>query len=290
MLPALNAVPLRASLSPDPRLSALLSTQSNLDIEDRPELGPLVHWRGNNALPIHRWYKYREGYSPELIDTLNLGNRILDPFAGSGSIMVGAAQSGRESVGIDVSPLATFIAKVKVTALSNGQIKSAEKFLERSSDLTKNQQWPVPALKIAHKLFEPQILDTLQRVRTGLESWTDDSAVRDFLLLAWVSILESVGSYFKEGNGIKYRNKKRGASGYSLRTEGVWQLARFGADQEAFTLNAFTRQLGQMIEDANLVWGKQSSWKPQSIYTGSAAARMPELKTESFDSVVFSPP
>jgi site-specific DNA-methyltransferase (adenine-specific) len=73
-------------------------------IEPRLDLGPFVHWRGNAASPMHRWLRYREAYSPELIEKLQLGNRILDPFSGCGSIPIGAAIRGRSALGICAAP------------------------------------------------------------------------------------------------------------------------------------------------------------------------------------------
>lgn len=274
----------------DTQHNLLQHAQAGFEISERPDLGSLVHWRGNAVLPIHRWYKYREGYSPELIEKLNLGEKILDPFAGSGSIMVGAAQLNRESVGIDVSPLATFITKVKVTPLAHTQIASLRDFLERLSNISDLDPWPLPALKISHKIFEPAILETLLRLRRAIDVWLEDEEVHDFVLLAWISILESVGSYFKEGNGIKYRNKKRGSDGYSVRTEGIWQRERFGEDQRAFTLETFSHHLSQMIRDAENAWVDSPTWKKQVIHTGSALNILPKLPDESFDSVIFSPP
>src|SRR3954447_12166183 len=94
----------------------------------RPELAALVHWGGAAAQPIHRWFRYREGFSPALITELGLGHRILDPFCGSGSIMVGAAQQGRASVGIDVNPLAAFVSRVKLSPLPAADVAAAGVF------------------------------------------------------------------------------------------------------------------------------------------------------------------
>ena len=97
----------------------------------RPELAGLVHWGGGGALPIHRWFRYREGFSPALIRSVRLGQRILDPFCGSGSIMIGAAQQGRSSVGIDVNPLAAFVARVKLSPLSEHDVAAARRLPDR---------------------------------------------------------------------------------------------------------------------------------------------------------------
>ncbi|HVW34849.1 MAG TPA: SAM-dependent methyltransferase, partial [Acidimicrobiia bacterium] len=97
----------------------------------RPELAGLVHWGGGGGLPIHRWFRYREGFSPELIGALDLGRRILDPFCGAGSILVGAALQDRAGVGVDVNPLATFVARTKLTPLPPADLGAARAFLEQ---------------------------------------------------------------------------------------------------------------------------------------------------------------
>ncbi len=61
---------------------------------DRSDLSSFVNWKGNAEAPIHRWLRYREAYSPHLITKLALGRRILDPFCGCGSIMIGSAENG----------------------------------------------------------------------------------------------------------------------------------------------------------------------------------------------------
>lgn len=255
-----------------------------------PELSGLVHWRGNQDLPLHRWYKYREGYSPALIDALKLGERILDPFSGSGSIMVGAAELGLRSTGIDVNPLATFVTGVKLTPLSSAQLAQAEKFASRVATLPLSASaWPPPALTISANMFEPEIEKTMLQIRAQIREFETDPVLHNFLLLAWIAVLETVGSYFKEGNGIKYRKKKRARDAYENHVDGVWQLKRFGADQRSFALGKYVEHLSMMVDDGRQSWAG-TQWKHQEIYTGSANVVMPTLDSQSFDSVVFSPP
>ncbi|MCA1842618.1 MAG: site-specific DNA-methyltransferase [Actinobacteria bacterium] len=267
----------------------LESVDHDLLAPARPDLAALVHWGGAAARPIHRWFRYREGFSPALITELGLGHRILDPFCGSGSIMVGAAQQGRASMGIDVNPLATFVSRVKLAPLSDAEIVASTKFLagfERA--VQRAGPWPVPALRIAPKVFEPRIGDAVLRLRTLLEERAISRAQRDFLLLAWLSILQDVGSYFKEGNGIKYRNRKRRRDGYVARPDGVWQLERFGADQAAFVWAAFQAKLSEMLADVP-AWHR-GNWRGQRVIAGNALEEAGQLGAGSFDSVLFSPP
>jgi DNA modification methylase len=260
------------------------------DVSNWPELSALVHWRGNQELPLHRWYRYREGYSPALIDALRLGDRILDPFSGSGSIMVGAAELGLRSTGIDVNPLATFVTAVKLTPLTTAQLDRAESFAHRMADLSlTTEAWPMPGLAISGNLFEPDIAVAMLQVRARMSELEDDETLHNFVLLAWIAVLETVGSYFKEGNGIKYRKKKRARDAYENHVDGVWQLKRFGPDQRAFALGKYVEHLIMMVGDGRQSW-TGDHWKDQQILTGSANQVMPTFEAESFDSVVFSPP
>ncbi len=256
----------------------------------RPDLASLVNWRGPSTMPIHRWLRYREGFSPLLIEALGLGDRILDPFAGSGSIMVGAAQQHRSSVGIEVNPLAAFAARVKLTPLADAELAATEDFAARLAALVAAASpAPLPDLKIAGKVFEPEIVEVLLKLETAIESFDAGPRVRDFLWLARLAILEEVGSYFKEGNGIKYRNRKRLKEGYVPRVDGIWQAERFGSDQRAFTLGAFSRQLSAMMADAT-TWKQSTSWSEQKVLSGSCVTEMVRLGADEFDSIVFSPP
>jgi len=255
----------------------------------RPDLAGLVHWAGAATQPIHRWFRYREGFSPALITELGLGHRILDPFCGSGSIMVGAAQQGRSSVGIDVNPLAAFVSRVKLSPLRDSDVVATTAFLGGFEAAVGGvEPWPTPALRIASKVFEPRILDAVLRLRALIEHRAGSTAQRDFLLLAWLSILQEVGSYFKEGNGIKYRNRKRLKDGYVARPDGEWQSERFGADQEGFVRTAFRAKLTGMLADVP-AWHR-GNWSRQRVIEGNALEETAQFGAGSFDSVVFSPP
>lgn len=257
--------------------------------EERRELASLVNWREGHKLPIHRWLRYREGFSPGLIAALKLGENILDPFCGSGSIMLGAAQLSRSAVGIDVNPLAAFASRVKLSPLTAVEVEQVRAFhASIASVLGTVAPSAPPKLKIVEKVFEPEILDTLLTLRAAIDQCPGTDAMRNFLHLAWLSVLEPVGSFFKEGNGIKYRNRKRLRVGYELRPDGAWQLARFGSDQRAFVLERFQRQVAEMLSDV-CEWGR-GTWRRQQVIEGNSIEETAKLDDGSFDSVVFSPP
>lgn len=272
-------------------LAALLrEINATAAFQPRPDLASFVNWRGNATAPVHRWLRYREAYSPHLISKLSLGERILDPFCGCGSILIGAAQEGVTSAGIDINPLAVFAARVKLTPLSPAQLRGVREFLDGfGASVPGATPWPVPPLGIAAKVFEPEILRTLLQTRAVIEDrFSSDPGCRDFLHLAWVAILQGVGSYFKEGNGIKYRNRKRLKSRYVRREEGLWQEQRFGPDQRKFVLESFLDHARMMLGDTPH-WS-QGRWREQLVIEGNVLQMDQLLDGRTFDSIVFSPP
>lgn len=268
----------------------LAELDQSLTLRDRPDLRSLVNSSDAAGIAVQRWFPYREGYSPSLVGALDVGSRILDPFCGCGSTMLGAARLGRQSLGIDINPLATFAANVKFAPLTRGQVARVRSFAEAFRlQVDLHERWPLPALRITRKVFEPAILDALLRLRTAVEHAANgDERIRDFLLLAWIAILEDVGSYFKEGNGIKYRNRKRLKTGYVRRPEGVWQRERFGANRHEFVYRRFEKQLTLMLSDVG-TWA-EGSWSEQRVVQGNALELEELVKAERFDSVLFSPP
>ena len=70
----------------------------------------------------HRFYTYPAGFSPVFVEaaiqSLSKNDLILDPFMGGGTTLIEALRAERKVVGIDLNPMATFVAKVKTAKLS----------------------------------------------------------------------------------------------------------------------------------------------------------------------------
>ena len=88
--------------------------------EDRFELRRQVTYVPSKGTPIQRWFKYKEGFSSALVKTFleefqaSHTDRIFDPFVGSGSTVLTARQLGYGAWGVDILPVAVFVAQVKL--------------------------------------------------------------------------------------------------------------------------------------------------------------------------------
>ncbi|MEI9864897.1 MAG: DNA methyltransferase [Limisphaerales bacterium] len=83
----------------------------------------------------HDFYRYPARFSPlfarEIIKAYTKpGEVVLDPFCGGGTTLLEAMSQGRRAAGIDVSTLATFIARTKTTPLSSQDSQAIEKWCD----------------------------------------------------------------------------------------------------------------------------------------------------------------
>src|SRR5437660_12914658 len=72
------------------------------------------------ALPVHRWFRYSAGFSAlwvrDLIEREKKHGRhqVLDPFAGSGTVVLEGENCQVESIGIESHPFVSRIAQAKL--------------------------------------------------------------------------------------------------------------------------------------------------------------------------------
>lgn len=262
--------------------------QSEFDVVSKPELAPAVHWTPAADYPVHRWFRYREGFSPVLFDYFQESNARLDPFCGCGTTLLSSSNQGIESYGIDLNPLATFVAKVKTRRYTERDRREFTKFAGQfASGWRSYSPAPCPPYKLLSKLFQPESLEVLLRLKAAIDRVTNVK-VRNLLLLAWLSIIEDSSNVFKEGNGLKYRNKLRRPGKYITIPDKIWMPRYFGDDIPAFVIKLWRSKCTEVADDMLLVEG--SIQIEPSIRTGTCF----EFDNINFgrkvDLAIFSPP
>jgi hypothetical protein len=267
---------------------ALNKLEKNLPIVQAPELGATVHWTPSENLPIHRWFRYREGFSPYLLEHFAGAKHRLDPFCGCGTTLVDSAIRGVHSYGIDLNPLATFIARTKTKHYTN---EDRRLFTKHSTDILNNYKSckPIdaPSFPLINKLFFQENLDTLLRMKTYI-SFVDHTKVKNLLFLVWLSILEQSSNVFKEGNGLKYRNKRRKPGKYITIPDTEWVPKYFGKNIPLFIENLWKYKCNQVIEDM-AAFRIPSGYAPQ-VRTGSCLEARNLDFDKPIDLAIFSPP
>lgn len=85
---------------------------------------PCVSALDSAGYPRHRWYFFKEGFSPAIVDfaiddaELQPGSLVVDPFCGSGTVPLQAGLRGFRGYGIEVNPFLAFVARTKLLSCS----------------------------------------------------------------------------------------------------------------------------------------------------------------------------
>jgi len=160
--------------------------------------------------PIHRWYYYKEGFSPSMVEDFVKGNHkesiVIDPFCGGGTTLLVCMIRGIPSIGLEVNPFSSFLARVKTRIYEKNDIKSFQKHIDKIRTLRGKSSINPPKMSMINRLFEPYVLEGLLFYKEHITNISDEeSKVRDLLMLGWLTILESVSNYRKGGNGLKLK-------------------------------------------------------------------------------------
>jgi hypothetical protein len=105
-----------------------------------------------DALPVrgltHNFYRYPARFSPAFvratIETFTMpGDLVLDNHVGGGTTLVEALARGRDAIGVDISPLAEFVATVKTTIYSEAELDRLEAWATRVARAVGIRKWSV---------------------------------------------------------------------------------------------------------------------------------------------------
>ncbi|BBC26604.1 SAM-dependent methyltransferase [Pseudanabaena sp. ABRG5-3] len=267
---------------------SLRRAENRLPIIYAPELGTTVHWTPSQNLPVHRWFRYREGFSPYLLEHFASSKHRLDPFCGCGTTLLESSMRGAHSYGIDLNPLATFITRTKTKHYT---VSDKRAFIKASSEALQEYKFcspsEIPSYPLLNKLFLPNSLNTLLKLKKFILA-VDTPKIRNLLLLVWLSLLEDSSNVFKEGNGLKYRNKRRKPEKYITIPDDEWIPKYFGKDIPQFIENLWSRKCNQISEDMTN-FRIPTGYTPQ-VRTGSCLIAENLNFDKPIDLAIFSPP
>lgn len=271
-------------------LQFLENLESRYNIRTDSAFSSLVHFQTTTNKPFQRWYPYREGYSYELvtefIDRYQVKGALLDPFSGSGSSLLAGKKKGIETFGIDVNPIAIFISKVETQNYSFEDIEELKENIQWFNFLLRDNMKRKTDFSLAERYFNEDILQTLLQIRDNILA-ISNKKVRDIFFLSWLSIIENVSYVKKEGNGLKYKNRKRLKKGYETIPLDKWDQDHFPTDKFEYIKEKIESNVSIILHDIEH-YQMDNAPTPQ-IFHGSSTEVIPKLDTE-FELTIFSPP
>lgn len=144
----------------------------------------------NMSLPIHKWYRYTAGFSASWVNELirkekaNGRTRIIDPFAGSGTVLLESEFEGVESYGVESHPYIYRIAQAKLN-----WNYPPEKFKSEALELLKQAK----TKKITRTEFPKLILscyplETIQKLEGLKQAWLETKQEDEIKKFNWFVI------------------------------------------------------------------------------------------------------
>ncbi|WP_157794091.1 DNA methyltransferase [Paenibacillus donghaensis] len=237
----------------------------------------LVNFTESVNYPRHRWFYYREGFSPELVNALIKefdvpeDGLICDPFCGAGTTLSVAHERNLRSIGFEVNPFSAFVGQVKTRDYSEKELMLLEQVITELVTNEFDYEVALPENDYLTKIFGQEMLFELLRIKEFIIQ-IDDAKVRDLIFLSWLNSLEPVAKYRKAGNGLKIKKKANKNSALSPRDQ-------------------ILHQMNSTLEMIKVDLASTSSFRTEPIIYEESAMDMHQfLQGEQLDAVIFSPP
>jgi DNA modification methylase len=279
-----------------PTLESIRNTEKQLDrrfdgkLIINPDLDrTLVSFQANKRQTQYRWFKYKEGFSASLVryllDKLHVvSGRLLDPFAGSGAALFGAAKRGLDALGIELLPVGCQVIEARKLAMSTEApaiASTLQRWLMDKPWRKEKRSFPFSHLRITKGAFPPETETALGKYVAAMNKELEPA--HGMLRFAALCILEEVSYTRKDGQYLRWDYR-------SGRKQGVkpFDKGAIPAFEEAITA-----KLSQIAEDLR---GEALELFPEpetgkiELLAGSCLDHLPVLTPRSFDCLLTSPP
>ena len=227
-------------------------------------------FRHNQDLGRHGWLRLTPAYSvrvvQELLDELPPNARVLDPFSGTGTTALCAAERGLSATGVDLNPFLVWLARLKTRRFAPRTLARAQAAAERAlRNLPDTPPAPAPPIHNVERWWAPPVLDWLCRLRAALPG-TDGPrrpAEAELLEVAFCRTMIALSGAAFDHPSMSFREAEAHGDAHAAE--------RFVADMAAVLEGARQQPAG----DARIVQGD---------------ARTLPLGETQYDAVITSPP
>ena len=252
----------------------------------------------------HYLFRFPAKFHPpvvrKLIDEFSgPGDHILDPFCGSGTMLVEAAVAGRNAVGLDIDPVATFVSRVKTHRYNPGRLKAssdllsqklaglrrlgAKHYVQDFTDITGGELnraiaseglW-VPEIPNIFHWFRKYVILDMARIRATIEALRAPRTHKDFFNLCFASIVRATSNADPvpvSGLEVTSYMKRKEAMGRIINPFALFDRSVSKA------LNAISEYRKKLVNSSTV-----STQRADARYMSSRVRR-------DFDAIITSPP
>lgn len=250
---------------------------------------------------LHRWLKYKEGFSAELVRilfkdfSLKEGDTVLDPFMGSGTTALVAQMSGLHSVGFDILPMSKLSILCK-SSVYKYDISELEALYEDVSQLQTptNYNKLTPFISTTKEGYPEQTSKDLSYYDEYFSASNYSDEAKGLLKLCTLNTLEGISYSKKDGQYLRWdcRCPKIVRASEERAAKGKKPFAVILNKGDLPTLkDALLDELRNVIEDIKHIQSSEQPAQSECLFIeGSALYELPKLQDNSIHGVVSSPP
>ena len=230
------------------------------------------------SLPRHRWYFFKEAFSPDLVKTaiadaqLKPGSIIVDPFCGSGTVPLTAVKEGHHAYAFEVNPFLAFVARAKLANPSVAEVEDLAEDVEKGMHRGAASSLESFSTFTEHGDLKKWLFNTdvLRGFEGGWQATTGRSRAADLVRLCLIGAAMDSCNASKDGKCLRY--KPDGAT------------KRFSSTD---TVAAFRRRLGDVVVDI----GDSLPRRTKTVYLADSRTGIDATHLDQkFQLCVTSPP
>lgn len=217
------------------------------------------------------------------------GDFVLDPFCGTGTVLLESLMANRRTAGADSNPLARLITKVKCTPMATATLAALPG--EFAAVLEQTTHRVIPDVVNLEYWFYPHVVDQLGKLLAAISQFTVPE-VRNLLLVSFSSILRRVSLADPRISVPVRLRPERLTERENIRDRAharIRQLKRVSVVGEFYqTLNyniSRVAELGRQPEKLGTLWNIYADAKKLTTADGLASQR-----AKSVQLIITSPP
>ena len=166
-----------------------------------------------------RWLVFPHSFAAEFVEAVltewavGSGDRLLDPFVGSGTTLVAARERGVPATGFDLSPLAVLAARTKVAELSGPRLRDLWRAVAEPAPPGKRRSIGRDYPDLVRRALPGDRLERLDALMARIQALDGEDAERDFFRLALLGVVPRFSDAVADGGWLRWRRDGAAAEG-----------------------------------------------------------------------------
>lgn len=249
---------------------------------------------------VHRWLKYKEGFSADLVMKLlkemgvKEGDTVLDPFMGSGTTSLVCKFNNINSIGFDILPMTKISIKAK-DSIMDYDIEELNSMYDAfvNSSTPKDYKGKFNYISITDSAFP----DETEKDVVYYTEWINKSSYseisKNLFVLCIINSLESISYTRKDGQYLAWdsRSRKIIEANKVRVSRGVKPIDRLNKGEIPTFHTVLEKELQNVIADIKSLQNEGDIGSGKIHYEeGSSLLNLPKLGSQTIEGVITSPP